>query len=120
MQAARIFSANYNGESIVETQRRHHVQPESLFVLLLNSREYRRRIFLDRIVQNRGQRCSRIFHLHIYSAGQKSLLANICARQIKAAFDAQMRSCFQMLRDNFSKKRLLGEIFGPNDDSVAP
>ena len=70
-------------------------------------------------MQDGGERGAGVFHVCVDPAREKRLLANVAAREIKAAFDAEMGPRFEMLRENFAEERLLGEIFRADNDSVA-
>jgi hypothetical protein len=48
------------------------------------------------------------------------LLADVASAEIKAPDDVEMRLRFKMLSEQFAKDCLLGEIFGSDDESVAP
>ena len=71
-------------------------------------------------MQDRGQRRSGIFDVGVNAAGEQRLLADVTSGEIEAALDAQMGARFQMLRQNFSEKRLLGKILRADDDGVGP
>ena len=118
MQAARILTANYDCESIVEAERRQNLKSESPFVLRFHFVEYSRGAAFDGIVQNRCECGAGVFDVGINTPREQGLLADEATRKIKTPLDVQMSARFEMLGKNFAEQRLLGEILRSDHDRV--
>src|SRR5439155_20499745 len=118
MQTARIFSADLDGECVIEAESRADGQVELLFVFgfhtIINS------LFVRgwTCFQDRSQRGSGVFGIDIDAAGQNALMRNVGPAQIKTPLDGKMSFVFDLLRDDFAENDLLSEILAADDNAV--
>ena len=118
MQTARIFSADLDGECVIEAESRADGQVELLFVFglhtIVNSLFVRSRT----LFKDRSQRRARVFRIYINATGQNALVRNVGPAQIKTPLDGKMSFLFDLLRDDFAENNLLSEILAADDNAV--
>src|SRR5579864_3140576 len=90
------------------------------FVLLFHFLIHSIRILERRFFQDSGQRSAGVLGININSSRQHGLLADIGAGKIEAAFNFQLGSGLDLLRDQFAQDKLFGKILGAYDDNVLP
>src|SRR5579872_5356531 len=114
-EAARVVASNFDGESIVEAERRAHGEVEALgifsFYLIVDFFMVGAGLFL----QYRRESGAGVFRIDIDAACENGLVADVSTGEIEAALDLKMSFGFDLLGDHFSEDQLLGEIFGAND-----
>ena len=70
------------------------------------------------LFQDRGEGGAGVFGVDVDTASENCLMADVTAGKVEAAFDHKMSFVFDLLRDDFTKDELLGEILGADDDSA--
>src|SRR6266478_3594605 len=92
-----IITAHHHGESIVESERRHHFHTKSRTILVLYAMKYRQWIILRRSMQDRGESRACVFGIKIDFPGKKRLMTQQCAAEIDAPFHVQRRMRLNLL-----------------------
>jgi hypothetical protein len=106
----------FNSERIVEAEWWSERQMKPAFVFRLHAVINGFTIRTGLLFQNRGKCRARVFRIDVDASGQNPLMRDVSSAEIEAALDWKMSFVFDLLRDQFAKDDLLGEIFAPNDD----
>src|SRR5947207_12322989 len=116
MQALCVVTANDQGETVVESQRRGGFHLEALVVFVfdlainMGGRTGRRQL------ENGGKRSAAVFHIHVNAVSEQRVMTDIRTSEIEAPLYRQPGPGLDRLSQNFSEHRLLGKILGAHDN----
>ena len=117
-EAAGVFTADFDGEGVIEAEGLTDLEIEPLGVFGLDLVVDLFGIAGGLLFQDRGERGAGVFGIDVDAAAENCLMANVAAGKIEAAFDRKMGFVFDLLGDDFTEDELFGEILGADDDAI--
>src|SRR5579864_3135179 len=116
MPSPGLVTMDDDGERIVETQGRDPLKAPALLVLRLHLGERFRTIGWRRQFQDGGECRAAVFRIQIDLAIHQSLVCEQRASQVQFALHLLTQAPLELLRQNFSQHKLLGEILRSHHD----
>ncbi len=108
-QLSRHVAADEHGKRVLEPQRIEQRQA-GLRIVPLDPVKDPMPVRIDRLMKNRRLRGARVLDIRVDVAGTQRTVADEGAAEIQSALDADRRTRFDRLRDDFAENDLLGEV----------